>query len=210
MQSLKGKKVLLTVGATQEYLDPVRFFSNASSGKLGLALAKTFKNFGAHPFLICGQQVVLPASIPGIYAVSAREMYAEAKKRFAVSDIFVSCAAVADYRPQKKFLKKIHKNQRYLTVRFIQNPDILGLLARKKKHQFCGGFALEDRNGLKNAIRKMKEKNCDLMVLNYPKTMGSDFIRATVLLRGGEIFRFQKMSKTKFAKKLCKLIGKLL
>lgn len=208
--SLKGKKVLLTVGATREYLDPVRFFSNASSGKLGLALAKAFYSSGARPFLICGPQIGLPPFLHGVSVVSAREMYAEAKKHFPDSDIFVSSAAVADYRPQKKKLKKIRKNQKELFLELVPNPDILRLLARKKKHQFCIGFALEDVNGLKNARRKMKEKNCDLMVLNSTKTMGSDFIRPTVLTNNGKILRFKRMSKTQFAKKLCKTIAKFL
>lgn len=210
MKSLKSKKVLLTIGATREYLDPVRFFSNASSGKLGLALAKSFQSLGASPFLICGPSMDLPPSLSGIHVVSARQMYKEAQKRFANSDIFVSCAAVADYRPQKKKLTKIHKNQKELLVKLVPNPDILKLLAQRKKHQFCVGFALEDVDGLGNARRKMEEKNCDLMVLNSPETMGSDFIRATVLARGGEIFRFQRMTKAQFARTLCRTIAKFL
>lgn len=177
---------------------------------MGWALAKAFKSFGAHPFLICGPPISPPASLPAVRVISARRMYQEAKKRFAGSDIFVSCAAVSDYRPQKKYLKKIHKGKKNLQVRFLKNPDILQLLAKKKKKQFCIGFALEDAHGERNAERKMAEKNCDLMVLNSPSTMGSDFIRPTILLPGQAPFRLKRMSKVRFAKKLCQIIGKLL
>lgn len=202
----KNKKVLITLGPTREYFDPVRFVSNASSGKMGIALAREFKRAGAQVFLVCGPGVVPQHYYDFCTVVSARQMLGEAKKRFSKTDIFVSCAAVADYRPRQVKLHKVHKNKQIWTVKMVRNPDILASIARHKKDQFCIGFALEDSNGLEQAKKKMTKKNCDLMILNTPQSIESKFIQATILFRDGDIWQLGKTDKKRCAQKICQAI----
>lgn len=202
----RKKKVLITVGPTREYLDPVRFISNGSSGKVGLAIAKMFRSLGAKVFLVCGPGVSPPLNIKAFSVVSAREMLQRSEKIFFRSDFFVACAAVSDYRPGKISSKKIHKEAQSFHLHLVRNPDILACLAGKKTKQFCVGFALEDSDGMKNAIRKLKQKNCDLMVLNSVDSMESDFINAAIIFSTGRVWKLGKISKNKFAEKLCRAI----
>jgi phosphopantothenoylcysteine decarboxylase / phosphopantothenate---cysteine ligase len=198
-----GKKVLITLGSTREHLDPVRFLSNASSGKMGLALAREFRARNAKVFLISGPGISADHGFPSCSVISAREMLSETVKRFPSCDLFISTAAVADFRPSKQKSRKIHKTGKTLQIRLISNPDILKTVTRKKTKQFCVGFALEDSNPVRNAQRKMKEKKCDLMILNSPKTIGSNSIEATLLDPEGNVVWLGNLKKEECAKKIC-------
>lgn len=202
----KNKKVLITIGPTQEYLDPVRFLSNASSGKMGLTIAKKLRSYGADLFLICGPGISPPKKFRFCSVTSAQEMLKEVQKMFLQSDFFISSAAVSDYRPKKITQKKIHKNRNSWSLSLTRNPDILATVTKKKTKQFCVGFALEDSNGLKRAVKKMKEKRCDLIVLNSPDSIGSDHIHATIIFWDGTIWSLGQTSKKKFSEKLCQAI----
>lgn len=204
---LKRKKILITLGSTREYLDPVRFISNGSSGKMGIALAETLKLFGAEIFLICGPSMHPPKNFSSCPVVSARDMLKEVKKKFLKSDVFISVAAVSDYRPEYFSPQKIKKDKNFITLPLVKNPDILASVSKNKTGQFCVGFALENRHALKNAFKKMKDKNCDLMILNDPDSMESDFIRAKILFADGEIWDLGRVSKKKCSVKISQAIA---
>lgn len=203
----KNKKILITLGSTREYLDPVRFISNGSSGKMGLALARCLKKFGAKIYLICGPSVACAEDFSAKSIVSALEMLKEVKKKFSGMDFFISAAAVSDYRPQKTLRKKIKRNNSVMRIALVPNPDILATVTKKKTKQFCVGFALESHHALRNAIQKMKKKRCDLMILNSPDAIESDMIRAKIIFADGRIWHCGRFNKNKFAGKICQAIA---
>jgi phosphopantothenoylcysteine decarboxylase/phosphopantothenate--cysteine ligase len=173
-----GKKVLITAGPTHEALDPVRFIGNHSSGKMGYALAKAFQQAGAEVYLITGPTAIdKPLGLTSLIAVSsAEEMYQAAKDIFPTVDIAVMAAAVADYTPKYVASEKIKKNAPDITVELIKTVDIaksLGL--QKQQHQQLIGFALETNNEEANAIKKLKNKNLDLIVLNSLRDANAGF-----------------------------------
>ena len=209
----KGKRVLITLGSTREYLDPVRFLTNASSGKMGQALAHVFRSYGAKVFLICGPAIAPPKKFPFVAVGSAREMFAQVKKRFPLSDIFVSAAAVSDFRAENRSLRKI-KREKEMFLKLVPNPDILENVTRKKGGRFCVGFALEESasgaRAIQRAKEKMAKKRCDLLILNSPSSMESGWIRATILSPEGLILSLGKVSKEMCAKKICGAIAESL
>lgn len=202
----KGKKVLITVGSTREYFDSVRYLSNASSGKMGMAIAKNLKSFSAKVFLVVGPGVEEPREFSYERVVSARDMLREVKKRFSHCDIFVSCAAVSDFRPNRVTGHKMHRRKASLPLRLISNPDILLQMGRVKDNQFCVGFALEDRGDLQKGFKKMVEKNCNLVVLNTLRSMESEFIEAKILFANRDVWNLGRIKKERCARKLCQAI----
>jgi len=179
-QKLKGKKVLITAGPTHEPIDPVRFIGNHSSGKMGYAIAATFKNAGADVTLITGPtNIDKPVGLANIIEVtSAEEMYAAADKHFAKTDIAVLSAAVADYRAATQATEKIKKtdDSNEMMLKLVKTPDIAKSLgAKKKAHQQIIGFALETENEESNAKKKLQNKNFDLIVLNSLRNEKSAF-----------------------------------
>jgi len=208
----KDKKVLITLGPTREYLDTVRYISNASSGRMGIALARECSSRGAHVFLVAGPGVAGLDKFPSRKIVSAAQMMAEAAKIFPDTDVFISAAAVADFRPEKTASGKLHRGKRPMSIKLLPNPDILFALTKAKKKQFCVGFALEDPErevdgqaleGLNKAKEKMKKKRCDLMVLNSTESMESDYIDATIIFPRGQVLRLGKITKQKCSQKIC-------
>jgi len=199
-------KALVTAGPTREYLDPIRYLSNASSGRTGLSVARALKKRGVSVRLVLGPGVDAPRGIPGFRAGSARDMFGLVKRNFEWCDVFISCAAVADYRPDTVSRKKIKKTSASRTLKLVPNPDILREMGRRKGGRFLAGFALEDSGGFNEARRKMKLKNCDLMVLNGPDTVDADRISAALLSPDRKPLKLGKMSKEKFAQKLCQEI----
>ncbi|MDO8968880.1 bifunctional phosphopantothenoylcysteine decarboxylase/phosphopantothenate--cysteine ligase CoaBC [Algoriphagus sp.] len=173
-----GKKVLITLGPTQEAIDPVRFISNHSSGKMGIAIADAFKSRGAEVFLVSG-----PISIPFGSAdfhltkvKSAHEMYEAARKIHATMDICVFAAAVADYAPAVIASQKIKKNESEMSILLKKNVDIALELGKvKQPRQLHIGFALETENEETHAKAKLDKKNFDLIVLNSAKDEGAGF-----------------------------------
>ena len=169
--SLKNKKILITAGPTREYIDPVRFISNESSGKMGYAMAEALHKMGAEVILISGP-VAIKSSFPNHKirkVVSGNEMYLECQKHFDTIDIAIFCAAVADYKPKITSDIKIKKIENNVTLELQKNVDIaLEFGKLKTANQISVGFALETNNVLENSIGKLKKKNFDLVVMNSP------------------------------------------
>jgi phosphopantothenoylcysteine decarboxylase / phosphopantothenate---cysteine ligase len=175
---LQGKTVLITAGPTQEALDPVRFISNHSTGKMGFSLAEVFAREGARVKLVSGptQQQAHHPNIKVIPVVSAEDMYNASSTLFAESDIAVLAAAVADYRPIEKAEQKIKKTDGNLTLALTKTRDIAASLGKvKRPGQVMAGFALETENEQQNALKKLDAKNFDLIVLNSLNDKGAGF-----------------------------------
>jgi len=173
-----GKRILITAGPTLEKIDPVRYISNHSSGKMGYALAKTFAEEGASVELVSGP-VNIGLENPRVKIhpiVSAEEMNQTASALFPDMDIVVFAAAVADYKPVNQLAAKIKRNEDELVLTLIPTEDIAAQLGRKRlKGQILVGFALESENALTNASRKLSDKNLDLIVLNRLNDPGAGF-----------------------------------
>lgn len=185
---LKGKKVLITAGPTREAIDPVRYISNHSSGKMGYALAEEFLLQGAEVFLVSGP-VCLSLKHPSLKIVkinTAAEMYMACCRFFEQADIAVFAAAVADYRPAKVAEQKIKKDESSFTIRLVKNIDIATEFGKiKKDGQLSIGFALETNDELSHAMGKLKKKNFDMVILNSMNdtnaTFGFDTNKITVI-----------------------------
>jgi len=165
--ALNGKKVLITIGGTIEAIDPVRYISNHSSGKMGMALAHACIQAGAKTTLIIGSiSVEVEKRAEITYVSSADEMYEEVMKKINNQDLFISCAAVADFRPTKISLNKIKKDNNLTSIELTKNKDILENVCQLKDRPICIGFAAETENFLANAIAKLNKKKCDAIILN--------------------------------------------
>lgn len=166
--SLAGKKVVITAGPTREALDPVRYLSNYSSGKMGYALAQAAAEAGAETILISGPtQLATPARVKRIDIVSAEEMLAASLSEAKGCDLFIAAAAVADYRPANIAAKKMKKDARdTLTLSLVKNPDIVASIAALNRKPFTVGFAAESENLLEYARAKLQRKNLDLVIAN--------------------------------------------
>jgi len=182
--------LLITAGPTREYLDPVRFLSNPSSGKMGLALALEGVRLGYAVALVLGPVSLVVPKKPGLTVhpvTSAQEMLRVSTALFKRADVFVAAAAVADFRPLKYEKHKMKKRTATLTLHLVPTPDIHKTLGNKKRAGQClVGFALETREGRKNALLKMAEKNLDLIVLNTPENFGTDQAKAILIDRNGQ------------------------
>jgi len=178
-QLLKNKKVLVTAGPTREPIDPVRYISNHSSGKMGFALAKVFAWMGAEVHLIAGPTPILPPQHPRIQLTrieTAAQLQQACEAIFPETDITVMAAAVADYRPQQIASQKIKKQDPHLELQLEKTTDILAELGKRKQpHQWLVGFALESRHDASLAREKMQQKNLDMIVLNSLDEAGAGF-----------------------------------
>lgn len=174
---LAGKKVLITAGPTYEKIDPVRFIGNYSSGKMGFALAEECSRRGADVVLVAGPvSLQCSAAIRRINVESADEMHAACIKAFAQSDAAILCAAVADFKPSAVVAQKIKREGNKLTLELTSTPDIAAALGREKQsNQVLVGFALETNNEETNALKKLKSKNLDFIVLNSLRNEGTCF-----------------------------------
>ena len=173
---LKNKKILITSGRTKENIDPVRYLSNNSSGKMGYSLAQAAVDLGAEVTLISGPtNLKVPNGLENFISVeSALEMYEKVDEYFKNTDIFIACAAVADYRPKEYKKEKIKKSDADLVIELIRNPDILLEMSKKKEKQLLVGFAAETNDIRENALKKLEKKNLDIIVANNASVMGSD------------------------------------
>ena len=174
--ALKGKKLLITSGRTREDIDPIRYLSNKSSGKMGYSLAQAAVDLGAKVTLVSGPtNLNVPDGLKEFISVdSAIHMYEKVDEKFKDTDIFIACAAVADYRPKEYQDKKIKKSDLNLTIELVRNPDILFEMGKKKENQLLVGFAAETNNIIENALKKLEKKNLDMIVANNASTMGTD------------------------------------
>ena len=173
---LKGKKILITSGRTKENIDPIRYLSNNSSGKMGYSIAQAAADLGAEVILISGPtDLKIPNGLKNFISVeSALEMYEKVDKYFKNTDIFIACAAVADYRPKEYKKEKIKKSDSDFVIELVRNPDILLEMSRKKEKQLLVGFAAETNDIKENALKKLEKKNLDIIVANNASVMGSD------------------------------------
>jgi phosphopantothenoylcysteine decarboxylase/phosphopantothenate--cysteine ligase len=210
---LKGKKALVTAGPTYEALDPVRFLGNHSTGKMGIAIAESLYSHGANVHLVCGpvSQNVRFKNIEVTMVTSAEEMFKECMSLFGSSDVAVMAAAVADYAPKTPSSHKIKKNKEEFILELTKTRDILQSLgAIKNKNQILVGFALETDNEKENAIKKLSEKNADLVVLNslrdYAAGFGKDTNKVTIFDRNGKSYSFEAKTKKLVANDITNLI----
>jgi len=178
-------RFLITAGPTREYLDPVRFLSNDSSGRMGFALAHAAARRGHRVTLVHGPVALAPP--PGVKVVpvvSAAEMLATCRRRWPRHQVLIMAAAVADYTPLRPAREKIKKSRRPLILRLRPTPDILAELSRRRRPgQIVVGFALEDRVPRRNAESKLRRKNLDAIVLNRPEAIGVERSRVEILIR---------------------------
>ena len=202
---LKGIKALVTAGPTHESLDPVRFISNHSSGKMGIAVAEELNNRGADVQLVLGpSEIKIDENIKIKKVVTAEEMYNTCMKNFKEFDIIVMAAAVADYSPKNKSNQKIKKDSENFSVELIKTKDILSEAGKiKSPKQILVGFALETNNEKDNAIKKLTQKNADLIVLNSMNDKGAGFgidtNRVTILDKNKNEYKFPMKPKKEVA-----------
>lgn len=213
-KDLAGKKVLVTAGPTREDIDPVRFITNRSSGKMGYAIARAARNRGAHVTLISGPVGLNPPEkvrYVGVY--SADDMYREVVNHFEDADIVIKSAAVADYRPKNKSDIKIKKSDDDMEIPLTRNKDILKELGKMKKNQILVGFAAETNDLIQNAQRKVLKKNLDAIVANDVTMEKSGFNTDTntvkIIDKSGNILELPNMSKDEVAHNILDFISNI-
>lgn len=199
---LQNKKVLITAGPTQEAIDPVRYISNHSTGKMGYALARSFALAGADVTLVSGPSALtLPeASVHLIKVKSAKEMFEATSEHFKNADIIIFSAAVADYTPTQVASQKIKKKESHFQIELTKTTDIAGTLGQQKQpNQIIVGFALETDNELANALLKITSKNLDFVVLNSLNDKGAGFAydtnKISVIDKNGMVRAFDLKDK---------------
>jgi len=202
---LNGKKVLISAGPTVEQLDPVRFISNHSSGKMGYSLAETALSLGGDVTLVSGptNQIISSKKIHLINVKTGNEMYSNVLDNYEDADIVIMAAAVSDYKPKEFSQKKIKKDNKEINIKFEKTTDILNELGKHKKNQFLVGFALENDNEIINAKTKLKNKNLDLIVLNSLNDKGAGFgydtNKVSLINKSDEIVTFDLKEKSMVA-----------
>ena len=206
-KDMAGQKVLVTAGPTQEAIDPVRYISNHSTGKMGYAIAKAAMRRGAEVTLVTGKTgLTPPIEVETIPVTSAADMAKAVKERADTQDIIIKAAAVADYRPEKIADEKIKKKDGDLHIALERTEDILGFLgAHKKEGQFLCGFSMETENVEANSLEKLHKKNLDLIVANNVKEAGAGFATDTnvvTFLSEKETVKLPLMSKEAVADRL--------
>ena len=203
--SLSGRKIVVTAGATREQIDPVRFLSNHSSGKMGLALARAAWRRGADVQLIAGHvDLPVPPEIAATKAETVEEMARAVGDELPNADVLIMAAAPADFRPAAKASQKIKKGKSTPTIELEPTLDILkSTISRRKKNSLIVGFALETNDGAKNARQKLKSKELDFIVLNDATEPGAGFgvdtNRVTIIDRAGKEEALELMSKSDVA-----------
>lgn len=216
-QVLCGKKVVLTAGPTQEPLDPVRYLTNHSTGKMGIALAEAFADAGANVTLILGptNNRTSDPSVEVIPVTTTDDMYEASKKAFPNADIFIGAGAVSDYTPKQKHDQKMKKTGDDLNLELTRTPDILAELGKmKKKGQWLVGFALETNDAEANARKKLASKNLDLIVLNSLEDEGAGFAhdtnKITLLDKNNNSVSFELKAKSAVAQDILDYLKQLM
>ncbi len=215
-RELEGKTVLVTAGPTREELDPVRFLSNYSSGKMGYAIARAARNQGARVILVSGPvEQAVPQGVECVRATTAMEMREAVLSRSSAADVIIKAAAVADFRPGVRDERKIKKGEEEQSTLSLQrNPDILAELGKLKGRRILVGFAAETDDLTVNAEKKLKAKNLDLIVANdilQPESgFDSDTNAVQLLYRGGAVEELPLMTKEELAATLMERIVRML
>ena len=203
-QDMQGQTLLVTAGPTQEALDPVRFITNHSTGKMGFAIAEKAAQRGAKVYLVAGpSNLPTPQGVERINVTSALDMHREVMALAELSDIIIKSAAVADYRPAEISDEKIKKSDGELVIRLQKNPDILQELGKMKGNKVLVGFAMETQNLIANAKEKVQKKNLDFIVANDLKTEGAGFAGDTNVVKlinsQGDMEELPLMKKSELA-----------
>ena len=206
--ALKDKKVLITSGRTKENIDPIRYLSNNSSGKMGYSLAQAAIDLGAEVTLISGPtNLEIPKGLKSFVSVeSAFEMYEKVDEYFGDTDIFIACAAVADYRPKEYKKEKIKKSDSDLILELVRNPDILFEMGKKKDKQLLIGFAAETNDIKENALKKLEKKNLDFIVANNASTMGNNTNTVEIIRKNKTSIKINQKNKIELAYDILKEI----
>ena len=210
-QDLLGKKVLVSAGPTIAPIDPVRYITNRSTGKMGYAIAKEARDRGAEVILVSGPtNLEPPKNVKIINIKTNEEMKKEILQNFKWADIVIKSAAVADYKPKEYSKEKIKKGEGDLNICLTRDNDILKFLGEIKTHQVLIGFAAESDNVLENAERKLKNKNLDFIVANDITSsdtgFGSEDNKVVILSKNNEKLELEKMSKKKVASNIFDMI----
>ena len=206
-KDMSGVKVLVTAGPTREKIDPVRYITNHSSGKMGYAIARAAMLRGADVTLVTGKTDLMPPmGVNTVEIVSAADMAQAVKERAKEQDIIIKAAAVADYRPKYTSDEKMKKKDEDMCIELERTQDILGFLgAHKKEGQFLCGFSMETENMIENSRKKLEKKNLDLIVANNLKEQGAGFGTDTnivTLLSKEDTIQLPIMSKEEVADRL--------
>jgi len=195
------KHVLITAGPTREHLDPVRYLTNESSGRMGFELAAAAARAGHRVTLVAGPvHLPTPPGVARVDVVSARDMLRAARRLFRGADALYMCAAVADWRPLRKRAGKWRKEaepEEVAKIELVRNPDILATLARRKGARLVVGFALETGAGEARARAKLRRKNADFVVLNDERALGAE--TTSIVLLGRDGTRRELVGRTKRA-----------
>jgi len=202
-------KILITAGPTREYLDPIRFISNPSTGKMGYLLAEFLQKKGYKTILISGPtHLKPPKNVKLIKIETAEEMKKEVLKDFPKVDCLIMASAISDWRPEEVSISKIKRKKEW-TLKLIPNPDILKEVSKiKKKNQIVIGFSLETEKIKENALKKLKEKKLDLIVGNTPSFFGKGKKAEVIFIfKDGRIKEFSKISKEEVVKKIVSYLG---
>ncbi|MBM7095822.1 bifunctional phosphopantothenoylcysteine decarboxylase/phosphopantothenate--cysteine ligase CoaBC [Bacillus sp. H-16] len=211
----KGKNVLVTAGPTQETIDPVRFFSNRSSGKMGYAIAEEAARRGAVVTLVSGPSSLLsPAGVETVRVTTAAEMYDAVLSRYPDADLVVKSAAVADYRPKETFDQKVKKSNDAMSIEMERTKDILNELGERKEHQVLVGFAAESEQVVHYAEKKLEKKNLDMVCANSIVEPGSGFQsdtnKITLIRLKEEPETLPLLKKNEVAERILDAAGKLM
>jgi len=204
-------RILITAGGTREYIDPVRFISNASSGRMGYALARAALKAGHKVILVNAPTTRRPPSEAKIIEVeTAAQMFEAVKKYFHRCDCLIMAAAVADYTPARPAISKIQKTAKHLTIKLKPTADILKWAGKhKRKNQVIVGFALEDKAVRSRAEKKLREKNLDMIIANTSAAIGAEESTVQIKTANSAWTEIESTAKTTIAKKIIRLIESL-
>ena len=212
-QDFKGKRVLVTAGPTQESIDPVRYITNHSSGKMGYAVARQAMLRGAEVTLVSGKVNLPPVPfVKMIYITTAEDMYNAVTAEFENTDIVIKAAAVADFRPKRIADDKLKKADGMDSIELEPTKDILKELGKNKKNRFICGFSMETKNMTENSRKKLENKNLDMIVCNNLKVEGAGFqgdTNVVTVIDKTNITELGIMSKTEFADKILDRIAEI-
>lgn len=202
-------KILISAGPTREYIDPVRFISNPSTGRMGYLLAEYAVKAGHEVVLVSGPTCLIPPDKVKLLKVeTAEEMKKAVLKHFPESEVLIMAAAVGDWKPSVKSEAKVKRKKRW-SLQLVPNPDILKEVSKiKKRGQKVIGFALETENIINNALKKLKAKKLDVIVADTPSFFGESIASKVVFIyKDGTVEEFENIKKRDVARKLLKIIG---
>jgi len=203
-------RFLVTAGPTREYIDAVRFISNPSTGKMGIAVAQCASEKGHEAVLILGPTAIdPPGGIRAVRVTSAKEMLDAVSAEYEKCDCLVMTAAVCDYAPKTRTALKIKKGVSPITLELVRTPDILKHFATRKGNRVHVGFALEVQEPEKHAHEKLISKHLDLIVLNSPEAFGTETATASIIMDSGETEEFKDISKAALAARIVERVEQI-